>query len=101
MKILKHQSGGMVYTPVQTIFGESEGATQAPSSSSDKSESKLEDTISKDIVEVLATKGIPVDVSVFLAKANSLLQTSSVPGLSQGNKYSKLIQLHQLANEIQ
>jgi hypothetical protein len=101
MKIRKHQAGGMVYTPVQTIYGDNEGAEKAPSSSSDKSESKLEDTISKDIVEVLATKGIPVDVSVFLAKANSLLNTSKFenPAFSS-NKYSKLIQLHQLANEI-
>lgn len=98
MKIRKHQSGGL-YTPVQTIFGSPEGAEQAPSSTTTKTETKLEEEVSKDIVEVLATKGIPVDVSVFLAKANSITN-SSVPW-NKGNTYSKLIQLHQLANEIQ
>lgn len=103
MKIRKHQAGGMIYTPVQTIYGSLEGATEAPSASTtDKSAAKLEDSISKEITEVLATRGIPVDVGVFLAKADSLLKKSNMFGFSTNtNSYSKLIQLHQLANEIQ
>ena len=103
MKIHKHQSGGSIYTPVQSIYADNEGADQAPSTASSKNASKLEDTISKEIAEVLATRGIPVDVSVFLAKADSLLRKSNMFGFntSDNNSYSKLIQLHQLANEIQ
>ena len=91
MKIKKHQAGGMIYTPVYNLYGQSEGAQ---ASSSDKK--TTQDDMAKEYAKVIGENGLPVDVAVFSSRAKSILMAPDY----EGSQYSKLLQLHQLANEV-
>ena len=91
MKIKKHQSGWMIYTPVYNLYGQSEGAQ---ASSSDKK--TTQDDMAKEYAKVIGENGLPVDVAVFSSRAKSILMAPDY----EGSQYSKLLQLHQLANEV-
>lgn len=94
MKIKRHQSGGIVYTP---FFRNSNSQTPA----SNTTENKGDNEIQKAIISVLNENGLPNDVDYFLSQANALLADSSSL-FSSGSKYdmSDLIRLHSLANKI-
>ena len=93
MKIKKHQSGG-VYNIVPYLYGNEQGATTAPASST---KSNTEEDMAKEYAKVLGKEGLPVDVAVFSSRAKSILMSPDVGASSQ---YSKLLRLHELANEV-
>lgn len=93
MKIKKHQSGG-VYNIVPYLYGNEQGATTAPASST---KSTTEEDMAKEYAKVLGKEGLPVDVAVFSSRAKSILMSPDVGASSQ---YSKLLRLHELANEV-
>ena len=81
----------MIYTPVYNLYGQSEGAQ---ASSSDKK--TTQDDMAKEYAKVIGENGLPVDVAVFSSRAKSILMAPDY----EGSQYSKLLQLHQLANEV-
>lgn len=93
MKIKKHQSGG-IYNIVPYLYGNEQGAITAPASST---KSNTEEDMAKEYAKVLGKEGLPVDVAVFSSRAKSILMSPDVGASSQ---YSKLLRLHELANEV-
>lgn len=100
MKIVKHQVGGIVYTPY--IKGQ-QAATQAATSSGTTQAEKQGNEIQKAIIKVLEENGLNNDTDYFLKQANKFLSAASSGSLfGKGNEYnlSDLIKLHSLANKI-
>lgn len=100
MKIVKHQVGGIVYTPY--IKGQ-QAAKQAATSSGTTQEEKQENEIQKAIIKVLEENGLNNDTDYFLRQANKFLSAASSGSLfGKGDDYnlSDLIKLHSLANKI-
>lgn len=93
MKIKKHQTGGP-FVPMSWSLIPGGAAAQAASSST---KSNTEEDMAKEYAKVLGKEGLPVDVAVFSSRAKSILMSPDVGASSQ---YSKLLRLHELANEV-
>ena len=106
MKIKKHQTGGIVYTPFMPNRGQVE-QTSSKTEKEDKPE-KISGTFTKEIIDVLKENGIPNDVDNFLAQANSFLSRStSLSELSifggkneSDHNLSDIIKVQALANKV-
>ena len=105
MKIKEYQSGGIIYTP----FISSRGVTNPPTSTTKTSseKDKVDNTIQKEIINVLKESGIQSDVDMFLSTANSFLNKSKhLSGMSlfggDDPEYSMtdLVTVLQLANNV-
>lgn len=105
MKIKEYQDGGIIYTP----FISSRGVTNPPTSTTKTSseKDKVDNTIQKEIINVLKESGIQSDVDMFLSTANSFLNKSkhlSDMSLFGGDdpEYSMtdLVTVLQLANNV-
>lgn len=102
MKIKRYQAGGIAYTP---FFRDSVIQQESQSSTgSMPKETKEEQLIQKEIINVLKENGLPNDVDYFLSKADSFLKKSqnlgSLFGTGKNASYdmSDLIRLQSLAN---
>lgn len=106
MKIKKHQTGGIVYTPFMPNRGQVE-QTSSKTEKEDKPE-KISGAFTKEIIDVLKENGIPNDVDNFLAQANSFLSRStSLSELSifggkneSDHNLSDIIKVQALANKV-
>ena len=107
MKIKSYQVGGIVYTPFVPNQTGSQGTASSSSKSSDSDEDGKLTGITKEIVEILQSNGLPSDVEKFLNKANSFLSSStSLSGMSlfggTNDDYdlTDLIKIQKLANDV-
>jgi len=117
MKIIrKHQVGGSVYTPLvyqpQSDIDSTRTSSKRGSGRSSGGEdeggqlTKISGTMTKEIVDILKTNGIPTDVDTFLSHANQFLagSTSLSDQVFGGNKkdydISHLIKIHSIANQV-
>jgi len=104
MKIRKHQVGGAIYTPFiyQPQAQEAEKAAAGKGGAD-----KITGTMTKEIVDVLKENGIPNDVNMFLAQANSFLQSSKslsdtilFGGREREYDLGDLVKIHSMANKV-
>lgn len=97
MKILKRQQGGLQYIHVPTIYGDNNA--QATQASEKKSDGTASDTV-KELYSAIRQEGLPVDVSMFLYKAQEILSEPDYGLGSSDNTFTKIMQLHDLANRV-
>lgn len=97
MKILKRQQGGLQYIHVPTIYGDNNAQTTPASEK--KSDSTASDTV-KELYSAIRQEGLPVDVSMFLYKAQEILSEQDYGFGSSDSTFTKIIQLHDLANRV-
>jgi hypothetical protein len=97
MKILKRQQGGLQYIHVPTIYGDNNA--QTTQASEKKSDGTASDTV-KELYSAIRQEGLPVDVSMFLYKAQEILSEPDYGLGSSDNTFTKIIQLHDLANRV-
>lgn len=100
MKIKKHQSGGIYYTP---FFRESlqQGQQAAASQTTSKSGDSTANQIEKEMISVLKENGLPSDVDYFLSQSEKFLNKANEFGFQDsGYGITDLIRLQSLANKV-
>ena len=97
MKILKRQQGGLQYIHVPTIYGDNNA--QTTQASEKKSDGTSRDTVI-DLYSAIRQEGLPVDVSMFLYKAQEILSEPDYGLGSSDSTFTKIMQLHDLANRV-
>lgn len=100
MKIKKHQSGGIYYTP---FFRESlqQGQQAAASQTTSKSGDSTANQIEKEMISVLKENGLPSDVDYFLKQAENFLSSVNEFGFEKDvYGLSNLIRLQSYANKV-
>lgn len=93
-KILKEQSGGIIYTPFIPSYSNTE--VEAETNSSNSNVEKIGD-IQKEILGVLKENGLPSDVDYFMNKANLFLKRAETTG---NWSMSEFTQMQSLANRV-
>lgn len=104
MKIKRYQTGGIYYTPFfRDSVVQQESQQQVARGTTNSKEDNL---IQKEIINVLKENGLPNDVDYFLSKANTFLSKSQNLGSLFGSitspsyDMSDLIRIQSLANRI-
>ena len=96
MIINKYQQGG-IYAPY--IF--TDYSAQQKAASKEKSEDKTDDTLDKEIIDLVQANGLQNDVDYTLGSAKRLLAKLSDPlAIGETNKMGALIKLQSLVNRV-
>lgn len=109
MKYRSYQPGGVIYTPFIPTNGAATQTTGSSTSSTKASTTpeKISGTMTKEIIDILKSNGIPSDVDAFLTTANSFLVKSQslsnmslFGGTDDDYDLSDLITIQKMANDV-